>query len=161
MRQGYCKIPTTISPQTVNCCLTPKYISVSSSVKSASILSNNFIQFSLLLSVRLMEIIAIYMKRIVSYRLFIITYRLFIKVYMKRCITYRLFIKVYMKRCITYRLFIKIYMKRCITYRIRIFSSIIQSISSKLSIRLRLVHFHFYNNYISNQNITTVLLINY
>ena len=117
MRQGYCKIPTTISPQTVNCCLTPKYISVSSSVKSASILSNNFIQFSLLLSVRLMEIIAIYMKRIVSYRLFIITYRLFIKVYMKRCITYRLFIKVYMKRCITYRLFIKIYMKRCITYR--------------------------------------------
>jgi len=46
-------------------------------------------------------------------------------------------------------------MKRCILYRLRILTSIKQSLSSKLSLKLHFVHFNLYNNNISNQNITT------
>ncbi len=182
MRQAKVQMPTTFSPQTVNCCLTPKYIFVSSSVPLSTQFSNNFLPLCLFFRVIIMNKMAFYIKRGTSYRQCIITYikryisyrlsiilymkqctsymkrctsyRQIIKVYIKRTTSYRQCIITYIKRCTSYRLSIISYMKRCISYRLGFFTTI-------LSLKSHLDHFYFYNNYISNQNITTVLLINY
>ena len=135
-RLGNFKMPFMFSPQTVNCCLTPKLILLPKRIQFSLQLFIQFIQFNRLFIVTCLLCIKVSLLYIIIGMKIVISFLLYIKVGMKRIISFLLCIKVRMKRIISFLLCIKVRMKRIISFLLctkvrlkRFFDCIIQFFS--------------------------------